>query len=322
MRDIDAALLDTERTAGSRNAHRESATLEIGFKPADVRVRRSAWAASYVGDCDDVLVIKRKNQALTAEIGVIVPASLVRDATTVESLLLPHLARFGLTFVALKLFPKESNSENCEVQVLPDLDSTLEELVYAACLLRDVVMASPVFASSEELFACLERGDVDSLIGVAESSVLDAKRTHYAKRENGHLELAIDVASFANSGQGGVLAIGVRTVKDVLGRDILAEVGGCDIDRGAEARYRKAIDTLVFPGVEGLRMCRTASALGEVFGIFVPRQDPAKLPFIVLGGDKRDAKHSSVVFQVPVRTGESNLPMRVEAVHSALRTWT
>ncbi|MGW4532344.1 hypothetical protein ACWEOI_15465 [Nocardia sp. NPDC004340] len=322
MRDIDAALLDTERTAGSRNAHRESATLEIGFKPADVRVRRSAWAASYVGDCDDVLVIKRKNQALTAEIGVIVPASLVRDATTVESLLLPHLARFGLTFVALKLFPKESNSENCEVQVLPDLDSTLEELVYAACLLRDVVMASPVFASSEELFACLERGDVDSLIGVAESSVLDAKRTHYAKRENGHLELAIDVASFTNSGQGGVLAIGIRTVKDVLGRDILAEVGGCDIDRGAEARYRKAIDTLVFPGVEGLRMCRTASALGEVFGIFVPRQDPAKLPFIVLGGDKRDAKHSSVVFQVPVRTGESNLPMRVEAVHSALRTWT
>ncbi|MFF2551283.1 helix-turn-helix domain-containing protein [Nocardia sp. NPDC058058] len=320
--EIDAAVEVATDALVSTGARRTPITLDVAFRPAEVGVTRSHWAAGYVGDCDDILTLSRHNGEMTAGIAVIVPPSMLSNPEAVEVILLPHLARFNLRFVELKLFPHDPSSENCDVRVVPEPNSTLEDLVYAGCLLRDVVMASPSLSTSEELFARLERGEVDSLLGVAESVVLDAKRIHYLKSEVGRLELAIDVAAFANSGQGGVLAIGVRVIKDPLGREILASVEGCEIDRGAESRYRKAIDDLVFPGVDGVRMCRTESPLGEVFGIFVPRQDPERTPFIVRGGGKRDTKHSTVMFQVPVRTGDCNLPMRVEHIHSVLKSWS
>lgn len=321
LSDIDAALLAAADAVEAKVSDRAPVILDVAFRPSDVGVTRSHWAANYVGDCDDLLTLSRREGELVAELAVIVPAVMLSDPVAVETILLPHLARFNLRFVELELFPRDPSDENCEVRVVPDSHSTLEDLVYAGCVLRDVVMASPSFSTSEELFACLERGEVDSLLGVAESVVLDAKRTHYVKTEAGRLELAIDVAAFANSGQGGVLTIGVRVIKDSLGREILAEAKGCEIDLGAETRYRKAIDDLLFPGVEGIRMCRTETSLGEVFGILVPRQEPGRIPFIVRGGGKRDAKHSTVVFQVPVRTGDCNLPMRVEHIHSALKSW-
>lgn len=322
IRELEGVLVTAADSFEAETADRALVIIDVTFRSSDVGVTRSNWAANYIGDCDDILTLSRRDGVLVAEVAVIVPTVMLNDVAAVETILLPHLARFNLRFIELELFPRDLSDENCEVRVVPDSHSKLEELVYAGCLVRDVVMASPSFSTTEELFACFERGEFDSLLGVAESVVLDAERTHYVKYEGGRLELAIDVAAFANSGQGGVLCDRDACDQGLAwpryfgrGRGLSDRPRGVDTvsesDRRSDFPWRRR-DTDV----------RTETSIGETFGILVPRQVPSRHPFIVREKAKRDAKNSLVVFQVPVRTGDSNLSMRVEHIHSAMKTWS
>lgn len=200
------------------------------------------------------------------------------------------------------------------------LGDQVRDMAYTLSLLRDIVMNEPTSASPEDAFAMIRSGEIQSLLGVTESETLEVKREHYPNTNQGKVELAVEVASFANSKEGGMLVIGARTVTDSNGREVIAEIGGSEISPHVDVRYRTMLDMLVYPEIEGIKMCRTRSALGEIFAILIPAQQRDRMPFIVRGGTATDDRMSSQTFQVPIRKGGYRASMRIEEIHRYLRT--
>ncbi|MGW3278005.1 AlbA family DNA-binding domain-containing protein [Nocardia rhamnosiphila] len=296
-------------------------SLDSMYDAEEIGIRRSVWSANYPGMDTDILLLHRTDEELQLSFELIVPTKPVWEIEDILSALGPHLEAANMRVISGKIYPQGDSSRICEVVVEPPSNATVREMAYMTSTLRDLLMNGSSGATPESVFRAVESGEVQFLLGVAESETLDAKRAHYTKGDDRkRLEIASDVAAFANSQQGGVIVIGARTVKDPHGRDIIAEVGGCPIDKGAEDRYRKAISDLIFPEVEGIEICRSVSPLGELFAILIPVQSPDRIPFFVRGGGIGDARASSAMFQVPVRRGASNpSSVRVEEIHRMLR---
>ncbi|MGY2116475.1 AlbA family DNA-binding domain-containing protein [Nocardia gipuzkoensis] len=295
-----------------------TATISIDYLPSAVGVFRSAWAANYPYP-EDMLSMTRRADRFDFEIDVVLPRKSDFTDQIIRSMTEPLLAARGMTCIETKFYNDTSDGGLCELTVLPPPDATVREMAFMVSHLRDIVMNEPFSATPANAFAAIESGEIQFLLGTVESETLDAKDGHYPKNDRARVVIAGDVAALANSAKGGIIVIGARTVKDLHGRDILAEVNGCAIDVGAKDRYRKAIEALVYPEIAGIKMCRTPAALGEVFAILIPAQHPDRLPFIVRGATQTEGRMSSALFQVPVRQGDSNVPARIEDIHRRLR---
>ncbi|TQM32734.1 hypothetical protein FB390_4430 [Nocardia bhagyanarayanae] len=295
-----------------------TATISIDYLPSAVGVFRSAWAANYPYP-EDMLSMTRRADSFEFSIDVVLPRRSEFTDQTIRALTEPLLAARGTTCVETKFYNDSSDGGLCELTVLPPPDLTVGEMAFMVSHMRDIVMNEPFSATPEKAFAAIESGEIQFLLGTAESEALDAKDGHYPKNDRARIVIAGDIAAFANSTKGGIIVLGARTVKDSHGRDILAEVNGCAIDVGAKDRYRSAIEALVYPEIAGIKMCRTPAALGEVFAILIPEQHPDRLPFVVRGATQTEGRMSSALFQVPVRQGDSNVPARIEDIHRRLR---
>ena len=164
----------------------------------------------------------------------------------------------------------------------------------------------------------LRAGRFDLLLGLAESSWFEIKEQAYNVTSSAppdvqlrqKIELAQDVARFANSDQDAVLVLGYRERGSVASSLTPIPLEQLDADR-----YRAIIDQHVFPPVDGLQIdvFETEPDLG-VMMISVPPQPRALQPYLVHGvlvGDKIEGAFFSVVR----RRGEASIPTVASQVH-------
>ncbi|MEU2303369.1 AlbA family DNA-binding domain-containing protein [Streptomyces misionensis] len=163
----------------------------------------------------------------------------------------------------------------------------------------------------------LQGGVPELLIGLQESEWLEVKSRPYDLDVHvERIELAKDVAQFANSPDGGILVIGART-KNKGGGDVIEKVTPVKVGSKFEERYQKAIDQRIYPPVSGLAVGRAKAARGDVLFIYVPPQAAAAKPFIVEGavacGD-----HFENFFMIPQRRGSNVHAISGSSIHGLL----
>jgi predicted HTH transcriptional regulator len=156
----------------------------------------------------------------------------------------------------------------------------------------------------------------DVLLGQQETEWIDFKREGYAKTDRGKLELAKDVASFANAG-GGILVLGVATTK-AGETDTASAVIPCARGSISAQSYRALIGRRIHPPPERVEIFSISADLhGDVWVVSVPPQPEEYKPFLVygavVGGKVNDAYYSIVV-----RRDDGTVPTNPQAVHALL----
>lgn len=156
------------------------------------------------------------------------------------------------------------------------------------------------------------------LVGQPESEWLEVKgRPYDLKTELDALELAKDVSAFANGPIGGLLVVGFSRRK-VAGHDHLKAVVTQPIRAIDPRKHRQALERLILPPVEGLRI--EAVEVEEDKGLLVieiPPQSPALRPFLVIGAISENKVLGSH-FALYVRRGEDAEPASPSLIHGQL----
>lgn len=175
--------------------------------------------------------------------------------------------------------------------------------------------------SAHSLLSLVTAGRVELLVGLAESSWLEAKSQGYdLETDHGKIELAQDVARFANSDEPGILIIGLRTRK-TRGSDVIIKTCPA-LDPFDAGRYHRAIDARLFPPVQGLVVQNAPvrirhGSTGNVLAIYVPTQPEEAKPFLVHGAIVR-GKIEGAFISIVQRRGEHSVPVTAAAIHATL----
>jgi hypothetical protein len=175
--------------------------------------------------------------------------------------------------------------------------------------------------SSEGVQLALRLGRPDTLIGIPESSWLDAKSNDYLLSSAAEkIKLAQDVARFANA-SGGLLVLGLRTSQS-NGVDIISRVTPLPMPARSVARYRSIIDTHVYPFVRGLDVFTVPCDKGELLIISIPPQLEDDKPFVVHGnlGSITDNKVKGQFVSIVQRRGDGAEYLSGPAIHGLLAT--
>lgn len=164
----------------------------------------------------------------------------------------------------------------------------------------------------------LAAGQADLLIGQAESGRLEVKRQpHDLDTLAGKIELAQDVARFANAEDGGILILGVRTRRDG-DQEFLAAVRPFARTRSEPNRVRRILDDRVFPPIDALEVefVEVADGLGYLY-ILVPGQSEDLKPFLVHGAVVAGRAEGAFI-SIVRRRGDQSIPISGPAIHAWL----
>lgn len=193
--------------------------------------------------------------------------------------------------------------------------------VYDAYALATGVLALIEAAEGAELrrettLDLLRSRRFDVLLGQQETEWIDFKREGYAKTDRGKLELAKDVASFANAG-GGILVLGVATTK-AGDAETASAVTPCARGSISAQSYRALVGRRIHPPPERIEIFSiSAEPHGDVWVVSVPPQPEEFKPFLVhgavIGGKVSDAYYSIVT-----RRDDGAVPTDPQAVHALL----
>ena len=161
------------------------------------------------------------------------------------------------------------------------------------------------------------------LVGRPESAWLEVKRQPYNLGAPGpagtvqKLELAQDVARFANGDNDAVLIIGMSSAK-IDGLDVVQSVHPAKLSTLSPERYRAIIDKRVYPAIEGLTVERIDLGKGKgVLLIEIPAQPGEYKPFLVHGaivGERVEGAFISIVR----RRGEGSMALTPSNIHAML----
>lgn len=167
--------------------------------------------------------------------------------------------------------------------------------------------------------AALTAGRPDLLIGRYESEILECKSQNYdLSRIDQRIELAKDVARFANGERGGILVLGLKTKKDAHG-DRIVSVRSLP-PSVSTARHHKILDQFVFPPIDGLQIDRTTVEVGKpgvLLTVRVPPQREELKPFLVTGAIA-NGKVEGAFISIVRRRGEHSIPITAQEIHGAL----
>jgi hypothetical protein len=175
--------------------------------------------------------------------------------------------------------------------------------------------------NAESALTLIAAGRGDLLIGLEESTWLEAKARGYDLGiDAGRIELAQDVARFANGETAGLLVIGLKT-KKVGGIDTILKMSP-SLDRYDAGRYHRAIDGRLFPPILGLavrniEVALSANRKGHLLTILVPEQPEEMKPFLVHGAIVRGNVEGAFI-SIVQRRGEHSVPVSPETIHSTL----
>lgn len=176
--------------------------------------------------------------------------------------------------------------------------------------------------TSGMIIDALARGELDRLIGAAETEQIDFKRTPYLLNENHQKwELAKDVAAFANK-HGGVIVVGVETERQ---RNEIAEIATAVRPIRKELvdlrQHRGVIDTWVYPRLQCVDLRWYPPNAGEPQGVLVidiPPQEEVNVPFIVRGMHDPQSEFRGAV-GIPRRDGERIVWDTAQDIHREIR---
>jgi hypothetical protein len=170
-----------------------------------------------------------------------------------------------------------------------------------------------------EAYHCVMSGDIEFLLGTAESASVDAKRAHYRLSTNDlKFEFAVDVASFANSDRGGLILIGLATENKTRGVDVFDHVVGCEPSRAQIDKYYETVKNWIVPAIMGFRVESCEIDGRHIALILVPPQQNARKPFLVKGGIIEGKGVSAAAFSVPLRIGDRNRYLATEEIQAML----
>ncbi|TCN36865.1 hypothetical protein EV644_11229 [Kribbella orskensis] len=216
----------------------------------------------------------------------------------------------------------QAEPHDIRVEIEAVLPATAERLILAArdaSALLDAYKGGPLNAGTVRNL--LRAGKASLLSVQPESDWLEVKSAPYNIHLPGDpgvrskIELAQDVARFANGDVDALLLIGFKETKrdgrSVVGKASPASTSILDVDR-----YRGVIDERVIPPIDGLTLevVHTADDKGIMI-IGVPAQAPELQPFLVHGaivGDKVEGAFISVVR----RRGEGSITTKAAQLHA------
>jgi hypothetical protein len=169
----------------------------------------------------------------------------------------------------------------------------------------------------------LRAGHVDLLIGQVESSFLEVKSMLYnidigpskTAKDRHKIELAQDVARFANGETDAVLVMGYKEAK--LGpRTEISSLAPIRLTSFNATQYQAVLDERIVPPLAGLvvEQVEIGDGVGIAF-IFVPRQPEEMQPYLVHGaiaGDGVEGKFFSIV----QRRGEGSINITAAQIHT------
>jgi hypothetical protein len=169
----------------------------------------------------------------------------------------------------------------------------------------------------------LRAGHVDLLVGQVESAFLEVKSMLYNidlgpsknAKDRHKIELAQDVARFANGETDAVLAIGYREAR-VGDRTEISSVAPIKLARFNAAQYQAVLDERIVPPLVGLvvEQVEIRDGVGIAF-IFVPRQPEEMQPYLVhgaiTGGDVEGQ-----FFSIVQRRGEGSINITAAQIHT------
>jgi hypothetical protein len=170
----------------------------------------------------------------------------------------------------------------------------------------------------------LRGGRAELLLGLAESDWLEVKSHAYPFTvsetrvvDAAKIELAQDVARFANGDRDALLIVGIST-KVVNDSEILDRVVGAPLELLRPKQYEDVIDQRVYPAVLGMTIEQIDLGDGKgLLAVFVPKQPDASLPFLVHGaivGERIERTFISIVR----RRGDGTIPITPSQIHSQL----
>lgn len=167
----------------------------------------------------------------------------------------------------------------------------------------------------------LRGGHPHALVGEVESDFLEAKTTIHpigvggTAAEKGKIELAQDVARFANGDTDAVLVIGFRESSGG-GRNEIGSVTPVADSLLNAPQIREVLDARIVPPLEGLLIEQFPAGPGEsVLAIFVPAQAPEMQPYLVHGAIV-EGKVEGAFFSIVRRRGEGSITTSAQQIHA------
>ncbi|MEU3445638.1 ATP-binding protein [Streptomyces thermolilacinus] len=196
---------------------------------------------------------------------------------------------------------------------------TMRELLdTAASLQRSTVKPLGIAIDSVDgALQALADGELWRFIGLRENEWLEVKsQLPDLSKTAGRFTLAKDVAQFANSRTGGVLAYGFFTKNKGHG-DVVQKVSAIAVDRRLLQSVEAVLRGNIHPAISGLHIGSVPIDGGNVLYIHVPGQLDAAKPFIVEGAGISELGKGSV-FAIPVRHGDAAVPVTGRSLHALL----
>jgi hypothetical protein len=195
-------------------------------------------------------------------------------------------------------------------------------LIQCGCAISDYLTAIKVGGGfdAKTIVSLLRGGHVDLLIGNQEGAHLDVKSELYnidAPRRTGDrqkIELAQDVARFANGDTDAVLVLGYAEQKS-RGRSEVSRLSPVDLRRFNIEQYRSTLDSRIVPSITGLviEQVEIEPDSGVVF-IYIPRQPEEMQPYLVHGAIVED-KVEGEFFSIVQRRGEASINLTASQIH-------
>ncbi len=164
----------------------------------------------------------------------------------------------------------------------------------------------------------IRAGQARALIGQPEGPWLDVKSQNYNLASPADkIELAQDIARFANAEHGGIIVVGMRGKKIPGGEVIHSLCPVPTLDGGQLRKHQQAIENHLYPPPDLLDIEAVAVDDGSLLIIHVPPQSEELKPFLVHGA-VINGKVEGAFISIVRRRGETSIPTTAPALHATL----
>jgi hypothetical protein len=200
--------------------------------------------------------------------------------------------------------------------------STFEQfLKLRSRISQEVFLPSEKLTSPYLILRAIQSGRAESLVGKTESDSLEVKSTAYDLKNVNEplwkLELAQDVAQFANAPGGGILLIGYRT-KSIDGTDVIQKITAVQHKTTRLQVYSDVLKYRIHPPIGGLQIGRAPwQDNTEIIYFYVPAQPEENKPYIISGASIDDC-YCSTGISIVRRQGDASIPVTAQEIHAAL----
>jgi len=243
--------------------------------------------------------------------------------TTPEEMLAdwPADAEWAAAFRAMTTENLTKSAHDVIVHVTTNNTRTVATLVDGATAIADFLQATRGGVLNAVGVLNLLRGShFGALIGATESEYLEVKTSMHPIWKGGpagtraKVELAQDVARFANGDVDAILVIGYRETSGESSQiGSLTPVGDHFLKI---AQINEALDARIVPPIDGLTIEKfVASPNGSVLAIYIPKQPAEMQPYLVQGAIIED-KLEGAFFSIVRRRGEGSITTSAQQIHA------